>query len=209
MKFIKLINQDLFDDERKEVDNSMKKVEIFKITHNDLGREFIIRPLADLDSKFRGRYKTSFDYIHQDFYYKNLILAIVNDELVIMEAWNSLYNMSCCGSTFRYYAETIFHADFEEIEDSRYVFDTPEKRQRIFDRISNSGFDLEMVVDRMESTYILREFIHSSLKEKLALKPNIQKYLIGDNKISESKFVEACDELGISVPETIEGFAWG
>ncbi len=33
-------------------------------------------------------------------------------------------------------------------------------------------------------------------------------YFAGDNKIRESKFVEACDELRVSAPDQIDGYIW-
>ena len=34
------------------------------------------------------------------------------------------------------------------------------------------------------------------------------KYFFGDNKIHESRFVRACDDLGIKAPDEIEGYVW-
>ncbi len=33
-------------------------------------------------------------------------------------------------------------------------------------------------------------------------------YFMGGNKISESRFVEACDDLGVAAPDEIEGYEW-
>ncbi|NBP57853.1 hypothetical protein EBU71_15205, partial [bacterium] len=67
------------------------------------------------------------------------------------------------------------------------------------------GGDFECFSDKTGTMGYVASFFEDGNQFLKSLKFN---YFVSENKIRESRFLEACDELGVTAPEHIEGYIW-
>lgn len=139
-------------------------MEIFKIKPEDKGKVFIVRPLLNAKGMKNSKqehilsYKTHFNDFKQQWKYRYLCYALVNDKLEIFDFSQEIHkyfliisnnaNMLMMNSNrvLQIKVDTkegFLKNDYLVLEDDKYQWDnTPEKRKYISDLLLNTTLDL-------------------------------------------------------------------
>lgn len=141
-------------------------MEVFKLTKNDIGKTFIIRPLLNaknLKENILG-FKFYFNTTEYKWVYRKLCFALVDDKLSIFQFSNEVHNylkpeMFLMNSnkalkiTINLDSDSMLMENhYEIIENDKYRFDdTNEKKDYIKNLLTNTELDLSKALNQVKS----------------------------------------------------------